>query len=120
MNSISPFRLFGILTLLAGLIVSLSLVGNQERVAVGGHDLASAAPVSISLIIIGVGLILHRKWAAVLLTVGSLTLAIWMIVGSILLVPLPWSLINIGIGSVLCLPAVITVRSWGDLSKSWL
>jgi hypothetical protein len=74
--------------------------------------------VSIFLLVstvVGVGLLFMRKWAALLFSLFTAVIALWLIIGSVLYVPFAWSLINISLGIPLLFPAAVTIRSWSLL-----
>ena len=54
----------------------------------------------------GVGLLLLRKWAAVLLSVGSICAGLWVIIGSIIYAPSPWLFANFLAALPFFVPAV--------------
>jgi hypothetical protein len=112
------FKLFGVgvillqsLTLLvtANQIMTGRLTPNA-RVFVGEFIATSGA------LLVGIGLLLLRKWAAILLSITSTSVGLWLIVGSLLHVPLPWMFINVGNGLGFFVPAVASYLCWRDLS----
>ena len=117
MNTIL-FKIFGLLTFLNEALVLLFLASPRAR-ALG--PLSTQAIIRIfvfyvSATVIGIGLLYLRKWAAVFFSLSLLLVAISIIFGSIWEVPFPLNLINIFFGSLLLLPAIVTVYSWSLLT----
>jgi len=73
--------------------------------------------VALFSVLIGLGLLFHRKWAAALFAVILAIIGIWMGILSIVNVPLPWSILNVAFGCALLVPGVITVRCWSQLNS---
>jgi hypothetical protein len=117
-----PFKPLGVLAVVGGLSV-ISLVLNNwisRRIAPGGHDLSPVLPIGLYLIVVGVGLLYRRKWAAVVLAVPSALFGLWFAFGSLLEVPMPWELINLAFAPAFFIPAYVAIRRWSDLSDRWL
>ncbi len=68
--------------------------------------------------LLGVGLLYGRRSAAIIATLGFISAALLLIIGSIISVPLPWTLLNIIFGGLILIPAVILLKNWGSL-KGW-
>src|SRR5438128_2396658 len=106
------FRCLGILTLLgvAGLILlALRLSGHMLP------PLNKTGVIRLSIIgsvgtATGVGLLYLRKWAALYFSIATAVYGSWLIVGSVLSVPLPWMLINLALGAGFFVPVVATVK----------
>jgi hypothetical protein len=64
---------------------------------------------------VGIGLVYLRKWAVALFAVSTVTIGLFLIVRSIIETPFPWTLVNIGMGILFCLPTVPAIRSWKQL-----
>jgi hypothetical protein len=67
------------------------------------------------IVVIGIGTLLLRRWAALLLALGCSGVAVWLVLGSIVSVPFPWCLINFAAAGVLFAPAAFTFKSWRQL-----
>ena len=67
---------------------------------------------SIVSIVLAVGLFQHRKWAALIFSLATLALAMVLIVGSILMVPFPFMLLNFLFAIGCIFPTVVTIRCW--------
>src|SRR5262245_35846171 len=65
---------------------------------------------------VGYGLLLQRKWAAILFCIATSAWGIFLIIGSIIEVPFPYLLINVLSGLMFLLPIWITIHSWHCLS----
>jgi len=70
---------------------------------------------AVYFIPVGIGLLLQRRIAAILLSVPLLVAGFWLGIGSIFAVPFPFSLVNIAFGSVMLLPSWLTWRYWSTL-----
>lgn len=81
----------------------------------GGHDLSGLAAVGVVFVILGVGLFLRLKWAAVIAVFLSVACGMCFVVGSVIYVPLPWALVNILMGVCFFLPGILVVRDWASL-----
>jgi uncharacterized membrane protein len=68
--------------------------------------------------LLGIGLLYGRKSAAIIVTLGSIASALCMIIGSIISVPLPWTLLNIIVGGGMLIPAIVLLGNWRHL-KGW-
>jgi len=64
---------------------------------------------------VGLGLLLRKRWASLVFTVTCGVLACTLIVGSIITVPMPWTLINIVLGAVLASVASLGIVTWREL-----
>ena len=104
---------------------SLSLLGGLSFFAVcAARD--PYAPVTAKALIIpgvvfsilGVGLLLLRRSAAVVLSAISCPVGFWLIIGSLLEVPFPWVLINLMFGTAALLPLLVLILG-GKAFKGW-
>jgi hypothetical protein len=116
MTNLNWFRVFGVLTILfvVGVLITSVMTAHLSP----RPSPLAYARLSIFVVIgliIGIGLLFLRKWAALCFSSGSLALAIWMVVGSILYWPFPAMLIILGIGLSFIFPAVLTLRCWSHL-----
>ena len=72
----------------------------------------------LPLCLLGIGLLYGRRSAAIIVTLGSIASALCLIIGSIISVPLPWTLINIIVGGGMLIPAIVLLGNWRHL-KGW-
>src|SRR5687768_16852073 len=114
----SMFRIFGVSLMALGALGFAGVAANRGMAELGGNDLSGAAVPSVLDIIIGIGLVLHHRWAAITLAIASVAAALWMGIGSIVNVPVPWLFINLGMAAAFLLPAVVVLRCWSDLKNS--
>ena len=98
-----------------GFLGLLAVAANRRAASLGGHDLSPLIRPSILIIAIGVGLLLHHKWAAAIFTIIWSGVAIYLAIGSIMKVPFPWVLLNLVGALFLMVPAIIAVRRWSEL-----
>ena len=114
----SPFRIFGGLAIAFGLLLFVLIAANLEARSSGGHDLLPLSSVALPSVVIGIGLLLHHKWAAVLFA-GSLGVAgLWLAIGSSMEVPMPYMLINVLFGCALLVPSAVVIRCWSQLNRN--
>lgn len=110
------FRAFGVLILLfvAGVLL-VSVIGAHRLPPATAAAYARLLMFTLAGSFLGVGLLLHRKWAALCFSLLSLALAGWLIVGSVLHWPFPEMLIILGIGIAFVFPSVLTRVCWTSL-----
>ena len=111
----ATFVVVGFLAVLAGAICILLAGANVGARSSGGRNISGVAYLSVFLIPVGAGLVLRRRVAAVLLSLASGGLGLWLGAVSVMLVPLPWGLLDIGLGLLLLYPAWVTWRGWRGL-----
>jgi hypothetical protein len=112
----SIFKIFGWLTIGFGSLAIVAILANQERRALGGHSLLPFASVAVLIVLIGVGLLFHRKWAAALFAVLLGGIGLWLATMSVVRVPMPWLILNLGLAFVLIVPGILIVRRWSQLN----
>lgn len=117
-------RFLGVVTLLFEAGMLLTLVSPRMRME---GPLTKPAMVRISVFfltatVVAIGLFLLRKWAAVLFAVAAGAIATWLIVGTVISVPLAYWVINFLFAFLLILPTVVIIRAWSLLSwrGKWL
>jgi hypothetical protein len=113
----SPFRVFGGLALAFGMLLLVIIVANLRTRGAGGHDLLPGTPFALLSVVIGIGLLLHRKWAAVLFAGALGITGLWLGIMSTVKVPMPWLILNVGLACVLLLPSAVVVRCWSQLNR---
>lgn len=109
------FRVFGVVGLLSAGVLLVAIYANAEARKRGGPDLSPLLCPAIAEILIGVGLLFLRKWAAVLFAAPLAILGCWLFFGSLMHVQWPWALINIVFSLVLLFPTLVTVTMWKEL-----
>ena len=80
-----------------------------------GPNLAALGWMALYAAIVGWGLVSLRRWSVVLLAIPTLATGLFLVIGSVLEVPFPWSLINIAMGVALCAPALLASLCWRGL-----
>jgi len=110
------FRALGYISvaLAVGLLI-LFLANLRSRLLYHGPNYSPLLWMSIYCAAVGIGLVYLRKWAVALFAVSSVTIGLFLIVRSIIETPFPWTLVNIGMGILFCLPTVPAIRSWKQL-----
>ncbi|MBX7173923.1 MAG: hypothetical protein K1X72_23335 [Pyrinomonadaceae bacterium] len=116
MKKLSIFGIFGILTFLFELGIFLTVIVGFRRISFDTQFFTRFFLFYFISTTIGIGLIYSRKWAAGYFSIATLLVGLWLIIASVQQVPFPLNLINISIGIVLLLPAIITIKYWSDLS----
>lgn len=99
------FRAFGVLTLL------LSPCAFSGR----GSDFG-AFVLFAAVVVIGVGLIYLRKWAAIYFSVSLFGYGLWMALRGIQEVEFPFNLLVMAYGVSQMLPLFVTIRIWPHLT----
>lgn len=102
----------GILSVCVGLLIGTIILLNSEARSHGGHNLLLLLPLCILLTVLGVGQMCRLMAALVLFSLLTALSGLWLIAGSIVNVPLPWLLVNVLMGVILCLPLVSLIY-WG-------
>jgi hypothetical protein len=113
------FRIFGIVTFIFD--ASILLVFNRRSVLEGPLPLRSTIATLLFMIVgalIGVGLLLLRKWAAIGFAPALVVLPTWLTVEWSRSGEMPWAfyLGILPVSAVLILPIIVLVRSWRLLS----
>ena len=111
------FRLFGVGVVLFHALMLLRIANDVRigRVSLDAPVITRVSVVTACVLAVGIGLLLLRKWAAVLFSVASASAGLWLIIGSILYVPFPWLFINLGNGLCLFVPALASYFYRQDL-----
>ena len=107
-----PFKVLGLLCGLLSVLCVFGAFANRGVAALGGHDLSPALAIALPLMIIGIGLLLQRKWAAFLCSICCGAMSSWLFIGTLATVPMPWTLINVCFGLVLLLPCRLVWKHW--------
>ena len=113
----SVFRTFGIFALAFAALAIVAVIVTRSSASTGGHNLTPMAYMAAGAIVLGVGLLLHHKWAAIVFAALFGCAGLWVGVGSIGKVPFPWLFLNLAFGCVLLLPGIITAWRWSDLER---
>jgi hypothetical protein len=111
----SVFRVMGGLAILLGLLCLVLGLMNMTTRKHGGRDLSGIVSFAIYWIPVGIGMLFLRRLFAVLISVPSVGMGAWLIVGSVVHVPFPWMLINISVGCVCLIPGYLTIKAWNEL-----
>jgi|GEM_PF-1849139 len=115
--SAAAIRTFGILTL--GIDAFILLAFNHRRFLEGPLPLRVVIALTVYVFVvalIGVGLLLLRKWAAIVFALALVVFPTWMTIESIGEAPLGFYLMMLAAGIVLILPIIVILRSWRLLS----
>jgi hypothetical protein len=85
------------------------------RLALTTRVIAGVSVATSGALLVGIGLLFLKKWAAVLFSLASISAGLWLIVGSILYVSFPWMLASFWLGLFFFVPAVVSYLFWQDL-----
>jgi hypothetical protein len=88
----------------------LFVVNAPTRRIPGTHNLASFIWPALYFAFVGIGLFRLRIWSAVLFALPLAAIAIWLTIGTIRAVPLPWTLINVLFAAMLMTPTIVLIR----------
>jgi hypothetical protein len=116
--SVTAIRAFGVFTFVVTAASIFARIGPREWIF-GTPPKIAFISATVFLIIgtsVGVGLLLLRKWAAVLFSLGSLAIPVLMAIDSAGQVSAGFYLMLIAATVVLFMPVIIIVRSWRLLS----
>ena len=112
------FRLFGVGAILFQAL-TLLITSNQimtGRLSLNARVIAGEFVATSCVLLVGSGLLLLRKWAAILFSIASACAGLWLIIGSILDVSFPWMLVNFWVGLCFFVPAAASYLFWQDLA----
>lgn len=70
---------------------------------------------NLCIIVVGIGLLYRRKWAAIYFSLATSGVGLFLIFFSILYIPFPWNLPNITLGVIVILPTIAIISTWSDL-----
>lgn len=110
-------RGIGVLAIVLGGMGLAAVVANQATMSSGGHDLRRIVLLPVLSIVIGCGLVLRQKWAALLCIILSLGVGAWTMITSIARTPVPWMVDNVVVGCVCMVPGVIVIWKWSELGR---
>jgi hypothetical protein len=105
------------MTLLVATAMIVLVLLNLRTRQLGGHDLSRMWVPSVFFVIAGVGLLFSKKWAAIMLAVPLAALGTWLVVRSLIDLPLQWAASNVLIGLVMITPAIVLYRKRSFLSR---
>lgn len=110
----NPLAAFGVLTLLVSpLTLPIRFIRTSTR---SPMFLPPSKVLLLALVLLGFGLILRRKWAALYFSLPLCAYGISAAYSSIEHVTFPLNLLTMAHGLSLSLPLVITIRVWKDLT----
>jgi hypothetical protein len=110
-SGMTVFRLFGVLQILLGVLaVVLGLA--KVQTASGDIPLTPILYLGILFVIVGIGLLCHKKWAAALFVVICAGVGAWMIIGAVLGGYGPEVFISIVFGGIPLAMAVLVILRW--------
>lgn len=114
-SNVWPFEILGVILIVMAALMLGAVIANIERAANGGHNLRPLLLPAVLLVILGIGLLFQHRWAAVLVSVIAAVCGGWVAIGSLITVPMPWSLLNVLFGGVIFSPSVLVWRHWSKL-----
>lgn len=109
------FRALGYLSIALAIVLLILFLANlRSRLLYNGPDYSPLLWMSIYCGAVGIGLVYLKKWAVALFAVSTLAIGIFIIVRSTIETAFPWTLINIAMGVLFCLPTMPAIRCWGQ------
>jgi hypothetical protein len=109
-------RDIGYVTILfSALLLVLFGFNVHSRVYYHGPDYSFLGWLAAYTGFVGLGLVRRRKWAAILFVIPSFTSGILIGVGSLMRVPFPWMVVNVGVGLLLCWISLLLLGEWKKL-----
>lgn len=112
-----PFKVIGAILLALAVLIAVGIGLNRATAERGGRDLITLWPLAAVFIFLGLGLLTHNRWAAIVFILLSGGASASLIVGSLMFVPFPWLILNILYGFCLILPILSFFRNWGKLGR---
>jgi hypothetical protein len=121
--SAAAIRAFGIITFIVDAFIVLAF--NRRRFLDGPLPLRAFIAMAVyifAVTLVGLGLLLLRKWAAIIFALAVVVFPTWMTIELIGEAPLGFYLMMLAAGIVLILPIIVILRSWRLLSwrGKWL
>jgi hypothetical protein len=111
------FRTLGLLMFFIAALFALLALASWHTTSIIGQQLKPAIIPAAIFFLLGFGLFHYRKSAALLMALVSFSCAMWLIIGSLIVVPFPWWLLNIAFGVVILIPTWLVVKNWRTLSR---
>ena len=109
-------RGLGFLTIgFAAVLLLLFLLNLRAHLYYGGPNYWPLILFSLYAVVVGLGLIRLRKWAAVLFAIPRVGVGLLWTVNSLIRHQMPLDLLNVAVGLIVCLPALLPFRSWHQL-----
>ena len=102
--------------LILALLLLSEVSENWHIASTGGINLRSLSIPAAALIVVGTGLLFRRRSAALIATLGSFAVTLWVLVGSVLNVPMPWLLVMVALAGIALAPAFVILKNWRDLN----
>lgn len=96
--------------LLVSAVISFAIHANKQSAALGGHDIKILIYPAVAFTVVGIGLVLLRRSAGLILCLASVAFAMWLVIGSVAHVPFPWLLVNFFMSILVLIPAAILVK----------
>jgi hypothetical protein len=109
------FRAIGTIVIAFAIVCLLLVAVNRYPAAHGGRDLSGGTFPATALLVIGVGLFFGKRLAAILFALITGIMGVWLCIGSLISVPMPFALINIAMGLGLLSPCIAVRRHWSEL-----
>jgi len=100
----------GWISISIGFCLLILIVLNYRTRIEGGRDLGALLIFAIPLLVLGSFAIKLNKWATYILVFFTFVIGIWLVCRSILIVPMPWNLINVSLGFLFLLPGLLLAK----------
>ena len=110
------FRAYGLLALLLSPLASVDVIGYSVNEAPSEIAWLRASFLTSFAVLVGVGLLLLRKWAAIYFSLPLFCLGVWKFLAVIPAVTFPYNLLLMVHALSLTIPLFITIRVWNQLT----
>ena len=107
----SNFYILGVVSSIFSVLMVVVFLMNRGMKEQGGHDLGYAVWVALYLAIVSVALFRRSIVASFLFSVPCALVGLWLCVGSIINVPMPWLLLNTLVACFFFLPLYLSIQS---------
>jgi len=96
----------------SAVLLALFLANLRSQFLYHGPDYSFLGWISVYAAVTGVGLRRSFKWAAILFAFPCYILGLFLAVGSVFKVPLPWVLLDVAMGLLFCIVATKVLKEW--------
>ena len=110
------FRVYGLIALLLSPLASVDIIGHSVNAGPSEVEWLRASFLTSVGVLVGIGLLFLRKWAAIYFSLPLFFLGVWEFLASIPLEPFPYNLLLMAHSLSLTIPLFVTIRVWKQLT----
>ena len=110
------FRAYGLIALVLSPLASADVIGYRVNAAPSEIEWLRALFLTSIAVLVGVGLLLLRKWAAIYFSLPLFCLGVWEFLTAIPAGHFPYNLLPMVHALSLTLPLFVTIRVWNQLT----